>query len=196
MSEQPRAPSGTFAPKPRPAEPEPAGIPTPVHDLLAAMKAKRLASPDGFLIEPPVPIEKLNKIGQIRHGVAIVHNDKELKSVDLIRILYDWLRRVAAEGIVHDIELAWAAFKPSTLGVKLQHRSIYDELRLQCLHREGQLYAQREKERTALYVVEAKRQAIEAARADVAATELQLEVEVPAELVRRRAYLAELEARA
>ena len=193
--EQPRN-GGRFAPKAKPEPEPPARIPTPAHDEFAAMAAKRRASPGGFVVEPPVPIEKLNKIGQVRHGVAIGHDRQELRSIDLVQALYDWLREVAREGLPGDLELAWMAWQPPVSNVKMHHRSIYDELQPQCLHRAGQLGMQREKECQALRAEWHKQQAIEAARADVAETEKQLADEVPAELVRRRAYLADLEAAA
>lgn len=190
--EQPRENGGRFA-KPRP-EPEPARIPTPVHDRFADMRERRRVSPGGFLIEPPVSLRLLNTIGQVRHGVAIEHDRRELTSIKLIQHLYDWLRQIAREGLVHDLEWAWRAFNPPVSAVKMQHRNIFDELRPQCLHREGQLRMQREKERQALAAVEAKQRAIDSARKDVEDTEQQLAVEVPAELEKRRARLAELEA--
>lgn len=189
---QPRE-SGRFAPKPKP---EPARIPTPIMDMFADMRERRRASPGGFLIEPPVPIERLNTIGTIRHGVAITPEGRELASSVLINHLYAWLRQIAKEGLVHDLELAWRAFNPPVSCVKMHHRSIFDELRPQCLQREGELGRLREKEQQALQAAAHHRGAIEAQRAAIAETEQQLEVEVPAKLEAQRSRLAELEAMA
>lgn len=191
MSEQPRE-GGRFKAKPPPA---PTRIPTPAHDKLAAMEAKRCSNPDRFVVVPPVPLSQLNTIGTVRHGVAITPEGRELASKSLIEHLYAWLRQVAEEGIPGDLERAWYAFDPPVSCVKSHHRSIYDELAPQCLRRTGELYRAWEKERQALQAAASMRHAIELQREAIAKAEL-ASLEMPAKLEAQRARLAELEAMA
>lgn len=192
---QPRE-AGRFAPKPKPEQPAPARIPTPAHDKMAAMAAKRRANPDGYIVAPPVPLAALNTIGMVRKGEGLVLARRERSSVELTKHLHAWLKQTAEEGLPGDLERAWYAFDPILSAVKLQHRNLYDELYRPCMHEAGQLGLQWERERLLLRAEAGRLHEIEVARKDVADAEQQLAVELPAEIEKRRSRLAELEAAA
>lgn len=188
MSEEQPRESGRFAPKARPPEPPRERTAT---EILAEANSR-----SDFLIPPPLPMSEFNKITAF-HGLLGEENTARwVSNTRRLRLLKAWFKAIAEhpEGFSHDLWMAWRAWDPILSTVRWANRTWFDELDKVCMRKLQALSERREEERRALMVAENKRRAIEAARAEIEEVEQQLEVEVPAELHRRRARLAELEA--
>ena len=192
MSEEQPREGGRFASKAKP-EPEPACERTAT--LILADAASRGG---GHLIPQPMSWHELNDVIAYHGLLGEERSAQWVRNTERLTAMKAWLKQTAdhPEGLSGDLWFIWQSWNPIPSKAKQAIRGWFDGLDIKCRLKAGELGARREKERHALAVVAAKRQAIEAARTAVAEQEQHLAVEAMEELEKRRERLAELVAAA